>query len=318
MQTGLVESRSEEAFLPVAERPAVLAMPEVVHPALWRADQLGSGRQLATPSGFATLDAQLPGGGWPHRVITELLLPHPGIGELRLLAPALAAVSSAGGAPGAAVQMPAGRCVMLFDPPADLYASALAQLGVDARQWLVVRGRTPHGRPAGSAPRQGPLRQLLPHADVLWALEQALKSGHVGAVLAWLPAPLKADALRRLQLAAQAHDGPAFMFREIDARQRPSAAPLRLVLQCGGTDALKLQLLKRRGPPLARPLHLMLPPVLSTEPEERALGSRSAVKQLKARRAASAREQAAAARLARQAADWAGAALPAHPAGSVR
>ena len=63
------------------------------------------------------------------------------------------------------------------------------------------------------------MRQLLPQADVLWALEQALKSGHVGAVLAWLPAPVKADALRRLQLAAQAHDGPAFIFREIDACQ---------------------------------------------------------------------------------------------------
>lgn len=256
--------------------PAALRAPETLHPALWRADQLGGGQQVVTPSGFATLDAELPGGGWPHRVLTELLLPHPGLGELRLLAPALAAVTGSFG----------GRCVMLFDPPADLYGSALAQLGVDARQWLVVRGRVPHGRPAGAAPRQGPLRQLLPNADVLWALEQALKSGHVGAVLAWLPAPLKADALRRLQLAAQAHDGPAFVFREVEARTRPSAAPLRLVLQAGGPDALQLRLLKRRGPPLAKPLQLALPPVLSTVPEDRVPLRQAAVRQAQRRQAA--------------------------------
>ena len=58
------------------------------------------------------------------------------------------------------------------------------------------------------------LAPLLPGADVLWALEQSLKSGHVGAVLAWLPVNLRADALRRLQLAAQAHDGPVFLFRD--------------------------------------------------------------------------------------------------------
>jgi protein ImuA len=310
------EPEPVEARTAASELPSVLAAPEVLHPALWRADQLGSGRQLSTSSGFAALDAELPGGGWPHRVITELLLPHPGLGELRLLAPALAAVSHAAAAgPDPAVQALGGRCVMLFDPPAQLYASALAQLGVDARQWLVVHGRAPHGRPAAASPRQGPLRQLLPQADVLWALEQALKSGHVGAVLAWLPAPLKADALRRLQLAAQAHDGPAFIFREIDACQRPSAAPLRLVLQSGGTDSVLLKILKRRGPPLARGLKLLLPPVLSLDPEERTQGGQAAHAQVKARRAALARGRAPAGGGVPQAANPVRAA---HPAGWLR
>jgi protein ImuA len=97
----------------------------------------------------------------------------------------------------------------------------------------------------------------------LWALEQALKSGHVGAVLTWLPQRLKADALRRLQLAAQAHDGPVFLFREVEARTKPSAAPLRLLLQGAGIDRLSVRVLKRRGPPLAQPLELLLPRVLS-------------------------------------------------------
>ena len=86
----------------VAERwGGLLALPPVrsaaprpappPHPGLWRASQLGAGRQRCTASGFALLDAQLPGGGWPHGVLTELLLAQPGIGELRLLAPTLAA-----------------------------------------------------------------------------------------------------------------------------------------------------------------------------------------------------------------------------------
>jgi protein ImuA len=151
---------------------------------------------------------------------------------------------------------PTGRCVMLFDPPAALCGWALAQLGVNAQQLFVVYGRQ-------GARGAAHLRRLLPGADLLWALEQALKSGHVGAVLAWLPQRLKADALRRLQLAAQAHEGPAFLFREIEARLKPSAAPLRLMLQGAGIDRLAVRVLKRRGPPLAQPVVLALPPVLS-------------------------------------------------------
>ena len=230
-----------------------MAAPETLHPALWRANQLGAGRASVTSSGFARLDAQLPGGGWPHGALTELLLAHPGLGERRLLAPALAAT------PG---QTGLARCVMLFEPPAALCGWALGQLGLDARQWLVV-----HGRIAPSRPQ---LRQRLgPGADVLWALEQALRSGHLGAALAWLPMGCKADVLRRLQLAAQAHDGPVFIFREIEARQRPSVAPLRLLLAPAGVDALSLRLLKRRGPPLAEALQLALPPVLSARQKGR-------------------------------------------------
>ena len=65
---------------------------EQLHPALWRAHQAGRQRDAVVASGFADLDAVLPGGGWPQRALTELLLPHPGVGEIRLLAPALAAV----------------------------------------------------------------------------------------------------------------------------------------------------------------------------------------------------------------------------------
>ncbi len=226
--------------------------PHSVHPALWRAHDLGGtghAHSATLSSGFAKLDAQLPGAGWPTRVLTELLLPHAGVGELRLLAPLLAALQQQ------------QRSVMWLDPPAAPCPWTLAALGLDVQQLVVVQSRSPV---------RGQARKLLPAADVLWALEQALKSGHLGAVLAWLPARLPADALRRLQLAAQAHDGPVFLLRDAQMQRHASAAPLRLLLASAGPDVLRVTVFKRRGPPLLQPLHLALAPVLSAPEHVRA------------------------------------------------
>jgi len=218
------------------------AAPLPLPPAVWRAHELGRAATSVLASGFDELDAELPGAGWPLSTLTELLLPHAGIGELRLLAPVLAA------------QQREQRCLMWFDPPGAPCAWALSALGIDMRQLVLVRSRQALKSRA---------RERLPAADVLWALEQALKSGHVGAVLAWLPARLPADALRRLQLAAQAHGGLAFLLRDAALRTQPSPAPLRLLLASAGPDLLRVTLLKRRGPPQAQPLTLALPGVLS-------------------------------------------------------
>lgn len=254
-------------FRQVSPAPSSAPTPagvEELHPALWRAHQLGRpgcGVGAATAaSGYPELDVQLPGGGWPARVLTELLLPHAGVGELRLLAPVLGALQGR------------QRGVMWFDPPAEPSALALTALGLDLQQLIVVRSRQAAlGRVKGAA------RGKLPAADILWALEQALKSGHLGAAVAWLPARLPADALRRLQLAAQGHDGPVFLLRDAQERQRPSAAPLRLLLGSAGPDLLRVTLLKRRGPPLAQPLTLALAPVLSAPALARALRLAAAV-----------------------------------------
>jgi protein ImuA len=221
-------------------RPA----PEALHPTLWLAHQLGRAHEPAWASGFAALDRELPGGGWPRRALTELLLPHAGIGEIRLLSAGLVALQRA------------GRLVMLFDPPAALSPWALGALGIDVTQLLVVDTRSRVG------------------LDGLWAFEQALRSGQVGATLAWLPARLPPERLRRLQLAAQHHDGPAFVLRERAAAERPTPAPLRLALQPRRADRLEVRVLKRRGPPLERALLLALPPVLSASARARALAGR--------------------------------------------
>ena len=269
-----------EAALDAVARAARLAE---LHPSLWRASQIGGAAQRTTASGFAALDAQLPGGGWPHGTLTELLLAQAGVGELRLLAPALAAlapgpadaapggVAAGGGRRSRAAGSDEGRCVMLFDPPAGLSAWALVQCGLSSRHWLVVQARAGQAAAPQASPRSANrLSPLLPSADLLWALEQSLKSGHVGAILAWLPLNLRADALRRLQIAAQAHDGPVFVFRDAQARSKPSPAPLRLLLQPAGVDGLSVRLLKRRGPPLAQPLRLALPSVLTPHQQAQA------------------------------------------------
>ena len=209
---------------------------ETLHPALWRASQVGRPREAVFASGFAALDEVLPGGGWPAGVLTELLLPHPGVGELRLLAPVLARLQ----------RQHDERCLMWFDPPAVPCAWALRLLGLSARQMVLVRSQLPGA--------------MKTHA--LWALEHALKSGHVGAVLAWLPARLPGDALRRLQLAAQGHEGPAFLLRSEEAARQASPAPLRLQLAAAAPDWLRVNVLKRRGPPPAQPLLLPLAQVL--------------------------------------------------------
>ena len=249
---------------------------ETLHPDLWRGHQFGRHAEQGLPSGFAVLDAQLPGGGWPRRALTELLLPHPGVGEIRLLSHCLSATQRT------------GRPVMLFDPPASLSGWALAQLGLDVEQLLIIvtraqivpghAGRTGWGGGAAGlqghgAGEAGAAIHQTDETNIdarLWALEQALKSGHVGAVLAWLPSRLRTERLRRLQLAAHAHDGVAFVLREMAAAQRPSAAPLRLALRPGGADVLAVRLLKRWGPPLEAQLQLSLSPVLCRSARQRA------------------------------------------------
>ncbi len=244
--------------------PSAALAPETLHPDLWRGHQFGRHAEHSLPSGFALLDAQLPGGGWPRRALTELLLPHPGVGEIRLLSRCLCTIQRS------------GRPVMLFDPPAALSGWALAQLGLDVEQLLIVATRA---EPTRSAARESDEARI---ASRLWALEQALKSGHVGAVLAWLPPRLRTERLRRLQLAAHGHDGVAFVLREMAAAQQPSAAPLRLALRPGGADVLVLRLLKRRGPPLETPLQLELSPVLCRGARQRAHDAAAAVPALHA------------------------------------
>ena len=196
--------------------------PERIHPALWRATQLARGAHCGVPTGHAALSAQLPGGGWPPGALVELLAPHPGIGEIRLLQPALARLG--------------GRPIALVQPPHAPHLACWQAWRLDTRQLLWVAPERP--------------------ADALWATEQILKHGSCGALLCWLPRA-RAESLRRLHLAVQGSDTLCFAFRPATAAQQASPAPLRLAL-APAPAGVAVSIVKRRGPALAAPLFVPL------------------------------------------------------------
>src|SRR5438874_11823061 len=103
------------------------ALEEILHRhPIWRGGAMARAMD-AIPTGFAALDAELPGGGWPRQALTEILNDEPGVGELGLILPALAALTSA------------GQRVVWMAPPQVPYAPALAHGGVDLANLLIVR-----------------------------------------------------------------------------------------------------------------------------------------------------------------------------------
>lgn len=208
--------------------PSPLSPLNRIHPQIWRADQLGNATVAAHPSRFPELDSQLPGGGWPLGMVTELIARNPGVGELRLLIPMLRQLTLE------------RKVVIMLAPPLIPYAPALAGFGIDLNYLIIIQ-----------APNA---------ADRLWAVEQTLKSTSFGALLAWLPQDrTRPEHLRRMQLAAQSSRGPVFLFRELPAQFESSPAPLRLLLLPRPEQRLAVQLLKRRGPLLADPVLIQLP-----------------------------------------------------------
>ncbi|GAB7547824.1 translesion DNA synthesis-associated protein ImuA [Cupriavidus sp. 8B] len=221
---------------PVADRQGALDALEQRYPGLWRAGQLGhlgrAGSVPALPTGHDALSAELPGGGWPVGALTELLLADPGVGELRLLRPALLALAAA------------QRRLALIGPPYLPNAMCLAEWGLPARQLYWVRP------PAGAS-------RAAAQADVLWAAEQVLRSQAFGGVMVWLPTA-RPEALRRLQVLAQAGDGVVWACRPASVLRESSPAVLRLLLSPARGNAVSIGFHKRRGPVRDTPLVLSL------------------------------------------------------------
>jgi hypothetical protein len=209
---------------------------------LWRAHERPAD-ETAGPvlaSGFADLDCELPGGGWPQGQLTELLLDEAGIGELSLLTPALAQLAQVKRSTVWVLPPDGTRGIEAQALP---YAPALAAGGLDLARTIFVQPATPR--------------------EALWAIEQALRAQHLGAVIGWLPPAGSTDsdfkALRRLHLLAQRHCALAFVLRATRHAQAPSPAVLRLQL-ASDDSGLAVTLLKRRGRPLLEPVVLKLRP----------------------------------------------------------
>ena len=195
---------------------------------VWRADALAAPQTDTVSSGDAALDAQLPGGGWPVGALTELVQA-PGVHlEWRLLLPALL---RCGQGPVVLVGAPALGAAALLP-----FAPALAGFGLPWQRLLWLRASDAQ----------------------LWMAEQALRCAPVDAVLLWL-AHARPQELRRLQLAAAQHHKLLFVMRHSEAMHAASPAVLRVQLAPCATHAtgLRVEILKRRGPPLAQALQIL-------------------------------------------------------------
>lgn len=197
---------------------------------LWR----GQGERQIDPrliesSGYAALDALLPGGGWLRGQLIELLYAGEGCGELRLLWPLLRRLAAP------------GQLILWIDPPHHPYPLPLLQAGIRLDSQRIVR--------TGSS------------RERLWALEQALKSGCAPLVLGWLGAEVSDAQLRRLQLAAQAGGGLGWIMRPDPVREQSSPLGYRVHLAATGGQP-RLALLKRRGGWPLPPIPLDLPAVI--------------------------------------------------------
>ena len=178
---------------------------------LWSARHWQETNIPAISTGYATLDALLPGQGWPLGAITEILYPIIGSGELRLLLPALARISQQD-----------DRWQLWLNSPFPPCAPALQHWGLDIQRLLLAQASKP--------------------ADLCHSLEKSLQSAGCQAAVVWLEALDKA-LMRRIQLAAENARVPVFMLRPFRFHNQPSVAALRLRLQ----DDQRLDILKRRA-----------------------------------------------------------------------
>ena len=197
--------------------PAAAAL--LSHPAVWRGSDCAR-EEDALSTGHAALDGILPGGGWPGRSLVEIQLAREGIGELRLMLPALARLTQA------------GREVVWIAPPYRPYAPALANAGIALARLALVRCREPR--------------------EALWAFEQALRAPECGAAFAWL-AERDERHLRRLAVAARDGRTLGILWRRPGVHARSASVPLRLGLAAQGSR-LAVSVQKRRGSEVAAPV----------------------------------------------------------------
>lgn len=191
------------------------------HPEIWQAGGASQASRRVFPTGFKQLDLALAG-GWPANSLIELLVGQWGSGELRLLMPALRAVSLG--------DMPAARTdgwILFVDPPYIPYAPGLAVAGIDLARVLVVRCQRP--------------------GENLWAMEQALRSEHCAVVAGWC-GQAGQHQLRRLQLAAETRRCWMLLFRPVRFRQQRSPAALRLAVRSlPGQKGIHVDIIRQRA-----------------------------------------------------------------------
>ena len=196
-------------------------LPPHVAAALWHGSELGGAPTPTLTTGFADLDVELPGGGWPCQNLTELLCEQASVLEWRLFGPALRRL------------VESGRSIVAVGSPKPPHMPGLCDIGLNERQLVWIKADSP--------------------AERLWSTEQLVKANACGALIAWLPQARPAQ-IRRLQVAAQRFEGLVLVCRPAAARFEASAAPLRVAAEVGMDWELRIRILKRRGAAREHPL----------------------------------------------------------------
>lgn len=190
-------------------------LPSHVAAALWRGGELRPPPTTVHSSGWAELDAELPGGGWPTNALTEVLVPQTAVLEWRLLAPAMRPIVAAGGE------------VAVVGPPMPPSMTGLLQDGIDPASFWRYEVEEPARR--------------------LWVTEQLLKGNGCDVLIAWLP-QARQEQIRRLQACAQGFPGLCFLVRPQHVAKDSSPAPLRVTATLAADWDLRVRVVKRRGP----------------------------------------------------------------------
>ncbi len=211
---------------------------------VWRSSDAPKRRYKTLGTGFETLNKTITIGGWPLGANTEIGLADAGIGELRLLLPALKALlteqsSSAQSNKRGRAQV--SKHCLLIAPPHQPYAPALAKMGLLPSQIAVVRARS--------------------LADTLWSAEQALLSESCVAVLTWTGRHnLTQRETRRLQLAAEKSKSLHVVFRDIELMQQASVSCLRLEVSSDDYSRAQIRIVKQPQGWAGQQCVLPLPP----------------------------------------------------------
>ena len=181
---------------------------------LWRAGQWLHNGQDAIATGYQPLDELLAGGGLPLGSLSEFITDRDNTGALRLLLNSLATLSQQ------------GRWIAFIAPPHLPCASTLSKHGIDISKLLLIHPKN--------------------NNDTLWAMEQALRAGTCGAVLAW-PTQINERQLRRIQLAAEEGHASGMLFHQHSSQQL-SASPAALRLKISPqSEGITIDILKRRA-----------------------------------------------------------------------
>ena len=149
----------------------------------------GSGRPRLVATGFSAIDQDLPGHGLALGAVHEIAGPLAHGFAARILAHL-------------------SGPVLWFRPQKErtrLYGPALHKLGCPIEHWFIAYSPTPK--------------------DMLWGLEEGLRSGAVDAVVGEITSSLSLTASRRLQLAAERGKALGLLLSGFGAHPHESTAP---------------------------------------------------------------------------------------------